>query len=243
MEGSIFKSRAVRVGGVSALMAGLLAGGYGIAAAATGSSGSTSGSSSAAQGHTMPGDPGGPGPGRGGPGWGGAGGTITALGTGSFTVKTPGGSTETVDTTSSTTYSRDGASRSASALAVGERVRVRPTQASSTTSSTVTAASVDIVDPSIQGTVEGLSGNTLTIVDQQGFWRTVNLTGTTTYTDNGSSSSASALSDGETVVAFGSVDADHTSLDALSVAINPSHPTPDMNGPTGGPMGGPGPQA
>ena len=234
MERSFWKNRVVRVGGASALMAGLMAGGYGIASAATGGSGTTTqGSSGAPIGHFMPGGPGGPGPGHGGPG---AGGTITSLGTNSFTVKTPDGNTRTVNTTGSTTYSRDGASSSASALAVGEHVRVRPTQSSTNTSSVVTAADVDIMDPSIHGTVENVSNSTLTIVDEQGFWRTVNLSGTTTYTDNGSSSSASALSNGEKVVAFGSVDNDHTSLDATSVAINPTHPAgPDM--------GGPGPQA
>lgn len=232
MAGSFFKSRAVRVGGASALMAGLMAGAYGIASAATGGSATTQGGSGAPSGHFMPGGPGGPGPGHGGPG---AGGTITSLGTNSFTVKTPDGSTQTVDTTGSTNYNRDGASSSASALAVGEHVRVRPTQSSTNTSSTVTAADVDIMDPSIHGTVENVSNNTLTILDEQGFWRTVNLSGTTTYTDNGTSSSASALSNGEKVVAFGSVDGDHTSLDATTVAINPTHPGPDM--------GGPGPQA
>jgi hypothetical protein len=99
----------------------------------------------------------------------------------------------------------------------------------------VTAAAVDIMDPAIHGTVESVSGNTLTIVDGQDFWRTVNLSATTTYTDNGNSSSASALSTGETLVAFGSVGADHTSLDATSVAINPTHAGPEM--------GAPGPQS
>ena len=230
MASSFFRNKAVKVGGVSALMAGLMAGGYGVASAATAGSGTTTPASSGApSGHFRPGGPGGPGPG------GGAGGTITSLGTNSFTVKTPDGNAETVNTTGSTTYTRDGATSSASALAVGEHVRVRPAQSSTNTSSTVTAAAVDIMDPAIHGTVEGVSGNTLTILDEQGFWRTVNLSGTTTYTDNGTSSSASALSNGEKVVAFGSVDTDHTSLDATSVAINPTHPGPDM--------GAPGPQA
>lgn len=224
MTTSFFKSRAVRFGGVSALMAGLMAGGYGVASAATSGSGPTAQASPGASGgHFMPG---GPGPGR--PG---AGGTISSLGTNSFTVKTPDGSTRTVDTSGSTTYTRDGASSSASALAVGEHVRVRPTQSSTNTSSTVEAAAVDIMDPAIHGRVENVAGNTLTIVDGQGFWRTVNLSGTTTYTDSGNSSSASALSNGENVVAFGSVDADHVSLDATSVAINPIHPGHDMGAP------------
>ncbi|HEX5267972.1 MAG TPA: DUF5666 domain-containing protein [Acidimicrobiales bacterium] len=231
MAGSFFRNRAVKVGGASALMAGLMAGGYGVASAATGGSGpSTQASSGTPGGHFRPDGPGGHRPGGGG-----AGGSITALGTKSFTVKTPGGSSETVNTTNSTTYTRDGASSTASALAVGEHVRVRPAQSSTNASSTLTAAAVDIMDPAIHGTVESVSGNTLTIVDEQGFWRTVNLSATSTYTDNGNSSSASALSNGGTVVAFGSVDADHASLDATSVAINPTHGGPEM--------GVPGPQA
>lgn len=220
MSRSFVKSRAVRAVGASALMAGLIAGGYGVASAATGGSGTTHANSSAPHGLQRPGGPGG---GRHGPGA-----TITSIGTHSFTMKTPVGTTKTVNETGSTTYTRDGTTSAASALAVGEHVEVRPTQPSTNTSSTVTAAAVDILDPAVHGTVENVSGATLTIVDEQGFWRTINLSATTTYTNNGNSSSASALSSGETVVAFGTVDANHTSLDATSVAINPTHPGPDM---------------
>lgn len=215
--------RLVRLGGASALTLGLMAGGYGVASAATsnGTGTATSQSSTGAPGPRGFGGPGGPGDPRHGPR---PGGVVTAIGTNSITVQRPDGTTQTVTTNSSTTYTRDGASSTASALATGERVRIRPTQPPTSSSSSVTAANVDITDPQIHGTVEGVSGSVLTIVDDQGFWRTVDLSSSTTYTDSGNSSSASALTAGKPVVATGTVDADHVALDAGTVAVDPVRP-------------------
>lgn len=228
-------SRLVRITGASALTLGLMAGGYGVASAASGANTpAASGTSGAAAANGSPawpgpggaGGAGGPGGPHRGPGHG-PGGVITAIGSNSFTLSHPDGSTQTVNTTASTTYTRDGASSTASALAVGERVDVRPTQppsSSTSSSSPVTAASVNIEDPQIHGTVESVSNNVLTIVDEQGFWRTVDLSQSTTYTDSGNSSTQAALTQGKRVVATGTVDNDHTSLDATSVAVDPVPP-------------------
>ena len=251
MERSSYKRRLVRLGGASAMAVGLAAGGFGVASAAT-STPSTSGGSSS-QSSTAPpqggpgfrGGPGGPdGPGGpGGPGGHGhgPGGTISALGTNSFTITHEDGTTQTINTTSSTTYQRDGQASSASALAVGEHVSVRPsgpppappsTSSSSSSatppssSSPVTAAEVEIMDPSIHGTVQSVNGNAVTVVDDQGFWRTVNLSASTTYTNNGQAATQSAVTQGAKLVAFGSIDSDHVSLDATSVAVNPTRPGP-----------------
>jgi len=241
METRNNKRRLVRLGGAGALAVGLALGGFGVASAATGTP-STSGTGGTPAyggpgggfGH---GGPGGPGGGPGGPGFGGPGpgrglaGTVSALGTNSFTLQRPDGSTQTVDTTSSTTYQRDGQTSSASALAVGEHVSVRPSgpggpPSASSSTTPVTAAGVDIQDPALQGTVQAVNGNVVTIVDEQGFWRTVNLSSSTTYTNAGQSATQTAVVQGAKVIAFGSIDADHVSLDATSVVVNPTRPTP-----------------
>lgn len=253
MDRSNLQRRLFRAGSAGALAVGLTAGGFGVASAASSTgSGSTSGgaTSGTANGSAStpavgtnagPGGPGGPGRGPGGPGGPGhgPGGTITALGANSITIQRPDGTTQTVTTNSSTTYTRDGQTSSASALATGEHVGIRPTAPPSTSSgststpSTVTAAAVNIMDPSVHGTVQSVSNNVLTIVDDQGFWRTVNLSASTTYTNNGQSATQSALTQSAKVVAFGSVDSNHTSLDATSVAVNPTAPDGGHGGPGG----------
>lgn len=240
------RHRLTRAGGTAALVAGLFAGGYGIASAATGTSG-TSGSTSSGSATQAPagmpmgamgrhGGPGGPGGPRG------LSGTVSNLASGSFTLTRPDGSTVTVDTTGTTTYNRDGASADATALANGERVSVRPNQPPAAPSSgtaptaptTVTASAVDIMDPSIRGTVQSVNGNVVIVVDDQGFSRTINLSGATTYTNAGSAATQSAVTPGAKLVAFGSVDANGTSLDATKVAVNPTHPQ-HADGPMGAP--------
>jgi len=255
MEESSYKRRLVRLGGASALAIGLAAGGFGVASAATSTPGtsSTGGQSANSQsappgpgagfrggpgGHDGPGGPGGPGHGPGG--------IVASIGTNSFTIKHDDGTTQTVNTTSSTTYERDGQASTASALAVGQHVGVRPTgpppappsgsstDAAAPSSTPITAAEVDIMDPSIHGTVQSVNGNVVTVVDDQGFWRTVNVSASTTYTNNGQSATQSALTTGAKLVAFGSVDADHTSLDATTVAVNPPRPQPPAGQPGAG---------
>ncbi|MGH9095506.1 MAG: hypothetical protein ACRDXE_10130 [Acidimicrobiales bacterium] len=54
-------------------------------------------------------------------------------------------------------------------------------------------AEVNVIDPSISGKVESMRGSVLIIQDQDGFYRTINLTGSTTYTNAGKSADATAL--------------------------------------------------
>lgn len=148
----------------------------------------------------------------GGPG-GGASGTVKAIGSGSLTITSADGTTETFTTNGSTAYARDGASVEASALSVGDEVVVEPDRSSSST-----ATEVSIVSPSVAGTVVSASGD-IVVVDDGGFWRTVDVTSSTAYTDGGQSSSLTAVAAGESVVASGTVASDRTTLDASTLAI------------------------
>ncbi|HXY44929.1 MAG TPA: DUF5666 domain-containing protein [Acidimicrobiales bacterium] len=179
--------------------------------------------------------PGGAGFGPGGAGFGpsafgriGAAGTVGTVGSASFTLTTRQGGTLTVDTTKSTTYFEALSKVSASALKPGEQVAVvftppaaAPASSGATTTGSVTptAATVDIILPSLQGTVLSISGGTIVIEDSQGFHRTIDTTTSTTYSEAGTTVSATAVTDGLDIVAFGSIAADHTDLDATTVEV------------------------
>lgn len=166
---------------------------------------------------TMPaGGPGAPGA----PGGDGPHGTVTAIGSGTVTAAQADGTSVTFTTTSATTYEKDGVSSTAAALAVGDDVSVRTVRPTSTTARpSTTATEIDIMSPSISGTVQSVSSDTIVVADGQGFWRTIDTSASTTYTDGGAAATASAVTVGETIRATGSVDANHTDLDASSVDV------------------------
>ncbi|MDA8365815.1 MAG: DUF5666 domain-containing protein [Actinomycetota bacterium] len=215
----------------SALAAGLALGGFGVAAAASGGNGSsgstpaaTTNSSSSSSGTVTPpaGAPMGPrGAMRGGPG-----GVITAISGNTVTFTGIDGQSHSVTTDSSTVYRKDGTKVSSSALAVGEHIVFRPVRPSTSSSSSSTpstttpvAAEIDIVSPSIDGTVHSISGSTMVIVDQQGFWRTVDVSAGATVTRGGQASTLSAVKVGDHVRATGTIAADNTTLDATTIRV------------------------
>ena len=208
----------VRKLGMSAAIAtGLVAGGVGVASAAS------SNATQPAQHGSMPDGRGGP---RGHFGHGGDEGTVTSVSPTSVTISTLGGSSSTFTITSSTVVHKDHATASISDLKSGDTVRIEPSSSSSTT-----AASIGIDSPHLFGTVNSVSGSTITIKDQDGFWRTITTSGATTYTKSGAASTASAVSVGTIISAEGAIAADHTTLDAASITIGlPARPT-------GGPSG------
>ncbi len=242
------KGKLKRIGYSTALAAGLTIGGFGIANAASSTS---TPQSNASNGPTTQSPPlhmwrGGGHDFRGGPM---GGGTVSSIGTNSFTLKTLQGTSITVNTTSSTTYEKDGQSVTASALSVGEHVSILPVRGSITPSSTpptsISAASVEIMSPSLAGTVISVNGSTITISDLQGFYRTVNTSASTNYESGTKASTASSVTVGSRIIAFGSIDSNHTALDAATIEIVPAGNS-NAPGPMSGnfgeypPMGGPG---
>ncbi len=215
---------AVAAGGLTAML-GL--GGYGVAAAAGGTSSTTTSTAPGGLPHGLPGLPGG---GRGPAGEA----TVTAVGATTVTVSGPGGSSRTVSTDGATIYKRDGTTVDRSALAVGELVDIRvvrpahsPSSSTTTTAAAVSpvAAELDIVSPRVEGTVVSVTGGAITLSDVQGLYRTVKTSPSTTYSQGGAAATASVVTVGARVVATGTVDADHTELDATSVTVGPSGPT------------------
>ncbi len=226
MSHSFNSPRLRRVSATVALAAGLVAGGVSVASASTTThaSATTHVSQKHGAGPTQ-GGPGGPGD-HGGPG--GAGGTVSAVSSSSISVTTLDGKTLTFAITSTTTVDKGHAAASLSDVVVGERVMIRPAAPGS-----ATAAEIDIAVPHLGGQVVSVSGDVITVSDQDGFYRTIDVSSATTYTKSGATASLSDITVGTFVMAEGSVDANHTTLDATSV--NVGLPTPPSNGGAGAP--------
>ncbi len=69
------------------------------------------------------------------------------------------------------------------------------------------------------GKVTAISGDTITISDPQGFNRTILVSGATTYSQGGTGVASNAVLVGSKIFAQGTVDANGTTLDALSIDI------------------------
>ncbi|MGH9065795.1 MAG: hypothetical protein ACRDZQ_08885 [Acidimicrobiales bacterium] len=146
--------------------------------------------------------------------------------------------TEAVDTSSSTTYTKELQTISFSSLRVGEVVHVAGSPASTSSSSTSTsstrpepgtgtvdAARVTVVEPSFAGRVASASDGTYTLVGRDGQLLTVTTTGSTRYYDGTTRTSSSAISTGSHVMAMGPQDS-LTHLSADVVVLAPAPPSP-----------------
>lgn len=142
------------------------------------------------------------------------GGFVTAVSATSITLEHLDGTSSTYAIDPSTTVREGRSSASLAAVSVGERVRVRP----STTSPT-TAAAIEIDLARVAGTVVSVSGSTITVGDAQGFYRSIQVSGATTYSKSGASATIGDVAPGAFIVAEGMVGADHTTLDASSIAV------------------------
>lgn len=209
------KNQLAKRTGVSALVAlGALATGVGIAGAAThsGAHGTTQNTvvaplSRGGHGHDSN-FADGPGMMRG------LGGLVTAVSSTSITVKDMQGTSTTYTIDASTKVTKEQQTATAADLAVGEHVRIL-----AGTSSATTAAGIDIELARIGGQVVSVSGNAITVSDRDGFYRTVTVSGTTTYAKSGAGATLSDVTTGSFIMAEGTVDANHTTLDASSVGI------------------------
>jgi hypothetical protein len=190
--------------------------------------------------------------GAGGPGGpGGREATVQRISGSSLVVTTATGKTITYTLTGSTTYRKDGAAATSAAVNPGELVIVRTDgpppgagsdasgSSSSGSATTPTATEVDVVSPHVAGLVQSVStsggSTTIVVADAQGFWHTIVTSGSTTYTQDGSSVTSPTITDGEFVAADGTIASDHTTLDAATVRIGA--PTPAAGAPGSGAAG------
>ncbi|RIX30859.1 single stranded DNA-binding domain-containing protein [Amnibacterium setariae] len=86
--------------------------------------------------------------------------------------------------------------------------------------------------PHIGGTVQSVSGSTVTVQDPDGFTRTIRLSDDVKVEKDGASSSTSAIVKGKHIDATGTVASDGTTLDATAVQVGrPTPPAPGEGGP------------
>jgi hypothetical protein len=165
----------------------------------------------------------------------GPGGVVTALTSTSITVTDPAGTATTFTITTSTTVTKDRSAATITDLALGDEVHVMPSAPGSTT-----AASIDIVQPSVFGTVTAVSGDTITVAGPNATSATVIVSSATTYVKDGTSATLADVTVGSSIFAEGSFasSSDTSILDATSVGIG----QPGIGGPGFGHVGGPGTQ-
>ena len=158
------------------------------------------------------GGPGGFGPGGmlGGGRMGGPGGfgaiTITAINGSQLTLTTADGWTRTIDDTAAT-ITKAGQTVQASALAVSDSITFDQTRQSD---GTYKITAIRVVLPHVDGTVQSVSGSTVTLTLRDKTTKAITLTASTTYQLAGAASTSAALTVGAQVDAQGTTAADGT---------------------------------
>ena len=181
----------------------------------------TGGSSTAQAASTIPGHP------ELGPGWyapgslrGGTGQVaiaITKIDGSKLSLQTTDGWTRTIDATGAT-ITKAGATITVTALKVGDEINFREARQSDGTYKITT---IDVVVPTASGSVASVAAGSVTITQFDGSSRTLTLTGSTTYTEAGTTTSKSALVAGVRISAEGTVDS-AGNFTATAVTIAPS---------------------
>ena len=169
------------------------------------------------------GGPGGFGPGGmlGGGRMGGPGGfgaiTITAINGSQLTLTTADGWTRTIDDTAAT-ITKAGQTVQASALAVSDSITFDQTRQSD---GTYKITAIRVVLPHVDGTVQSVSGSTVTLTLRDKTTKAITLAASTTYQLAGAASTSAALTVGAQVDAQGTTAADGT-FTATLVNIQPA---------------------
>jgi hypothetical protein len=146
-------------------------------------------------------------------------GEVTVLGTGSFTIENHKGTTETIDTTSTTTFAEPGAPTAPTGVLVGEDVLV----SLDPTATTPTATKVVVLLDRFSGKVTNVTSTSITLSVRRHSTKDVLVSSSTEYFSG--KTTATGVTDGEFVTAFGLSDTTTPSeLDALFVYIAPTPP-------------------
>lgn len=157
---------------------------------------------------------------------GGATGTVTGMSGGTITLRTLTG-TLTVNTTSSTTYSKEGQKIALGDIKVDDVLQVRPVRSSGSSTppptppTTITAQAIDVVMPAFFGRVTSVSGPTIFIVTHDGQQAFVFTTSSTKYTMHRAPASFSDVKAGDFISASGNqTDLKHLTADQVSIGTS-----------------------
>lgn len=141
--------------------------------------------------------------------------TVTGVSGQTITAKQSDGTAVTIQTTSSTVFTRAGKTVSLSAVTSGEQIYAGGTKNSD---GSITAKYVAIELPSYRGTVTAVNGSIITLKDRKGTTQTITTTSSTRFTRGGQSASLSDVKTGDQIAASGTLNSDG-SLNAQVVAI------------------------
>jgi hypothetical protein len=142
-------------------------------------------------------------------------GIVTADTNTSVTVQSHHDTLTTFTLTSTTTFSEGSTTLSASDLAVGERVSIK---ASSSAPTTALSIRIDLAE--LAGKVTAVSGNSITVSNDQGSSQTVVVSASTTYSQDGASAALADVVVGSKIRAQGTLSADQMTLNAITVEID-----------------------
>ncbi len=155
-------------------------------------------------------------------------GSVTALGTGTVTIKKMDGKTQTIDLTAKTVYFQGGAKVTSSALVVGSKILVKGTLDSK---GTLTATIVRIVPSVVVGTVTALTSDTIMVKTLFGKSVTIDVTSDTKFLiDDSSSATLANLKVGERIVAFGTMGSKGVLTASFVAGNDTDHGFPGMGG-------------
>jgi uncharacterized membrane protein YgcG len=160
-------------------------------------------------------------------------GVVTAVGTDSFTISNHRG-TETIDTTTTTTFAESGTPVAPTTVAIGQTV----VASLDPTDTTPTAVRVTVLLNRLSGKVINVTGSSITLSGPRGTTRQA-LISPSTMVFSGKTA-ATNVTDGEFVTVFGTRDATTPGeLDAVFINIAPNVPRP-VHTPAVNPNRGPG---
>ena len=143
--------------------------------------------------------------------------TIKAIDGSNVTLTTADGWTRTIAVTDAVKITRGGATAKLSDLKTGDQVRLGQTRASD---GTYRVTSIDVILPTVAGTVTDVSGDTFTVKGRDGTKTKVAVTGSTTFRLGAASGTKADVTVGATVVVSGTNGSDG-SLTAISVQVIP----------------------
>ena len=144
--------------------------------------------------------------------------TISAINGSSVSLKTDDGWTRTITVTSATTITKAGAAATLADLAVGDEIRFKQTRA---TDGTYTIDAIEVVVPTVVGTVTAVDADSTTIKGRDGTTREIATTTATTYRVGSGAGSRSDVVVGATILAAGTVGS-NDAFTATSVTVEPA---------------------
>lgn len=144
--------------------------------------------------------------------------TISAISGSNVSLKTDDGWTRTITVTSATTITKDGEAVTLADLAVGDEIRFKQTRAAD---GTYTIDAIEVVVPTVVGTVTAVDADSVTIKVRDGTTREIATTSATTYRVGSGAATRSDVVVGATILAAGTIGA-NDAFTATSITVAPA---------------------